>query len=108
MQVVVAHGLGVFLAGFSRHRLRHLYLTYGVLEGRGPGFGYVCRPAKPVKRSLSRHGFNTLCCIAAFGAGALITDRAKRGVESVDPVAQATYANGSCCGSCAASTVELA
>src|SRR6266702_8475323 len=43
------------------------------------------------------------CCIAAIGAGA------KRGVERVDPAAQAAHENGSCCGSCAAAgTVELA
>jgi len=66
-------GGGVFLAGFSAHRLWLLYLTYGVIGGIGLGMGYIVPITVLVKWFPDRRGLITGIAVAGFGAGSLFS-----------------------------------
>jgi OFA family oxalate/formate antiporter-like MFS transporter len=66
-------GGGVFLAGFSGHRLWWLYATYGVIGGIGLGMGYIVPITVLVKWFPDRRGLITGVAVAGFGAGALFS-----------------------------------
>lgn len=67
------YGLGVFLAGFSAHRLGWLYFSYGVLGGAGVGIAFIVPVAVLVKWFPDRRGLITGIAVAGFGSGALVT-----------------------------------
>lgn len=69
----LVYGLGVFLAGFSLHRLGLLYLSYGLLGGIGLGLGYIVPVATLVKWFPDRRGLISGIAVAGFGGGALLT-----------------------------------
>ena len=69
----VLYGLGVFLAGFSAHRLGWLYFSYGVLGGAGVGIAFIVPVSVLVKWFPDRRGLITGIAVAGFGSGALVT-----------------------------------
>src|SRR5277367_1055195 len=69
----VLYGLGVFLAGFSAHKLWWLYLSYGLIGGIGLGFAYIVPISVLVKWFPDRRGLMTGIAVGGFGAGALVT-----------------------------------
>jgi len=85
-------GGGVFLAGFSAHKLWWLYLAYGVIGGSGLGVGYVVPVAVLVKWFPERRGLMIGLAVGGFGAGALVVaPLAARMIVAMGPLPTLMY-----------------
>ncbi|WP_461215017.1 L-lactate MFS transporter [Lacticaseibacillus sp. GG6-2] len=90
------YGAGMVLTGVAVHtqQLWLLYLGYGVIGGKGLGFGYVTPVSTIIKWFPKHRGMATGCAIMGFGFAAMLTSPVAHQLLSTVGVEQTFFTLG--------------